>query len=1229
MNPRRFTSRLAESLVADDRAQPWRFVNGTVVLADLSGFTRLTERLQSAGPEGAERLHDVLQLAFHSLLGDSIAGGGDVIGFAGDAALVWFDGDDHVVRAVEAAASMPRELARLPAAVTGGSRLGVSVGVHTGEFLAVIAGPHQCGLFICGEAMSRVVTLESEARSGQVLMSHAVAAAVPEVWHGDPHGSGVAVRRLRRRQPRTSTVGGTTAVPDPAQDVGSRTRRLLAPSVWDVLNASQVSADHRTVSVGFLEVSGLDALVASDGGAAVHEVLDRVAARVGVESQELGVEWIDVDAGVDSVRFILVAGAPRAIDDDEGRLMLALRRIIDTCDAPVRAGAQRGQVFAATLGVAERQTYTVLGDPVNVAARALGMAREHELVAADGMGVDTRVGAVFVALGPKLLKNRRRPMPMWSVRDVAAVSTSLRPRQRLVAEERGRADEAQQLIDSWNKTIHGIGCSIVLVSEPGMGAAGLIESLTTRAGDAATSLVAHPFLQSVPYAALSEVCKQLARFRGQVPDDPILWLMAHADELPSELRRWADLTQIELTRSEVSVEPETRREDALNRVMRTRVVLAALLRLVTPRPWLLAVDNFDRIDSVSRAVIVELMTTVSGEAVMLLASVEHHLDGAGSPRGATVIQLTALDDVGAIALVVEVAPRLRDDVIGRIVRAGKGNPFVLAELARNPDLGGLPDSLQRLSVMLVDSLPVPIRTVVREASAFGSTVSLSALADVLQRPELAASAWWTNAFPVMRPGPHDTVQFRHDALRVAAHDSLTFRRRHELHRAIAEHQQRLGDASQAELAVHFEHAGMLPEAYAASRAAGLAAKSAGAMAEACGLLRQALGLARSVDRPGEGRLHLELAEALDALGDLDAAAESFKSAGRRLSDNAEAARVWHGRASLALTRGRFAQARAAVRNGLRAVEGSGPGGDEMRGRLLLDLAAVRDLAGRHQRSLGPAGEALELAKQSGNRTLEGMAHLHLGMAMVAMMRHEALDHVTKAVEIFEAVGHDRYLNSSLNNSGLVAMYLGRWDEAIERYRKAAIHGARCGLASDTAIVEMNIGFLMFRQGQLEEAEAQARRAMHTFDAIGVRSQSGVSRYLLSEIDAAAGRSTSAATWMSSAREVFVALDDDAMLVDCDVTEMEQHVRAGRLDEARALLPAIETRRSSAEVAIAIALDRTLGRLAMREADFDGAVRLIENALVVAREHQLAYDVYLCLEALIEALDDVEVRDRVD
>ena len=555
------------------------------------------------------------------------------------------------------------------------------------------------------------------------------------------------------------------------------------------------------------------------------------------------------------------------------------------------------------------------------------------------------------------------------------------------------------------------------------------------------------------------------------------------------------------------------------------------------------------------------------------------------------------------------------------MRAGSGNPFVLTELARAPERlgvdGELPDSLQRLGAALVDALPAPVRSVVRDAATFGSTVPLAEFAELLGRPELSDDRWWSATFPVLRPGAPGTVEFRNDALRVAAHDSLTFRRRRQLHGAIAERLARRVDASEGELAFHYEQAGMAIEAYTSARVAGLAAKASGAMAEACDLLALAIRLALAVAPHAVGELQLERGEALALLGDLDAADAAFVGAGRRLTEPLAYARMCHGRAGLALTRSRFRQARTWVRKGLDALAALGDGAAHQRGRLLLDHAAVFDLTGRHEQSLAPAGEALALATRTGDRTLEGLAHLHLGMAHVAMMRPEALDHVEAAVAIFEAAGHDRYLNSSLNNSGLVAMYLGRWDDAIERYRRAAEHGRLCGNTSDRAIVEMNIGFLLYRQGHLDDAEAYARRSLRTFDAVGVTQQSGIARYLLSQIAAADGRYDDAATAMASARATFVELGDAAMIVDCDVASMEQAVDCGRLDAGRSMAAVIAPRLDAAEPEVVITHQRTLGRLELLDGDAAGSDR-IEAALASASKHQLAYAVYLCLDALVEA-----------
>jgi class 3 adenylate cyclase/tetratricopeptide (TPR) repeat protein len=1213
----RSVSRLAERWVVDPAAEPWRELRGTAVLADLSGFTRLTEALTNRGPEGVEVLHEVLTLTFGALVGPSLELGGDVLGFAGDAALVWFEEDDHVARAVDAAAAMAPGLASVPAARTGGTRLQVSVGVHTGAFAAVLAGQARRGLLVCGPAMSTAATLQAEAQPGEVLLSPAVAHRIASSRHGATTPHGVVLRRPRGRArpgPGQASAAAAALQPPHAGTIDA-TRRLLSPTVCDVLEAPDASSDHRTASIGFVRIGGLDEIVERDGPRGAHQVLQEAVVTVTEVIGDLGVEWIDVDVGVDCVKLLLTAGAPRAVDHDEDRLLLALRRIVERCPLPLRAGAQRGRVFAAPLGHADRRSYTVLGDPVNVAARALALAGVGEVIVGDGMGVADRAHVATVPLGPVSLRNRAEPVSMWRVEDVDPHGLVPPSRSPLVAGG-ARAAEWEALATAWKRTVDGQGCTMVIASDPGMGASQLIDELADLAGPTATVVVAHPFQRSVPYGAVTDVACHLASAAGAEPVDPIGWLFAHVDRVPADLREWAGLVRADLAGDAVR-----QADDPVTRAMQARVVLASLLQRAAPRPWLLAVDDFDRIDDVSRGVFTLLAEEVAAEAVMFVGSVGSDFPVSHLLRTATLLHLDPLRRDAAIDHLMRVAPGLRDDQIDRVVQAAAGNPFVLTELARRPGDAELPDSLQRLGATLVDRLPVAVRAVVRDASAFGSNVRLDLLAAVLGRPELASAEWWSAAFPVMRSAVPGTVSFRHDALRQAAHDSLPFRRRRELHAAIAAHAVETDRIVDAELAFHYEQAGMLAEAHAVARAAGRAAKETGAVAEAVALLEQAVRLDRGVDRGTVAELLIDLGEARALLGDLDGADAAFVSASRRASDPQAKARAGYGRSGVALTQNRLGEARRLCRRSLALLEPYGDDVAELRGRLLLDQAAVFDLSGRHDASLDPTREAHALAVRTGNRTLEGMAHLHFQLAYLAHMRPEALDHVEAAVAIFEEIGHDRYLNSALNNSGLVAMYLGEWDRAIECYRRAAAHAERCGNAVDRATIEMNIGFLLYRQGQLDDAEAHARRSLRTLEVVRIPREIGLTRYLLSEIAAADGRLDDARSDMALARATSVELGDEAMVVDCDVTAMEQLLHAGHTDEARTIRAAVEPRLPAAEPPVVIMFARTAGRLDVLAGDTEAGWRHLEHALASARQHGLLYDECLCLRAIVAAAAD--------
>ncbi|MBZ0237673.1 MAG: hypothetical protein K8M05_35485, partial [Deltaproteobacteria bacterium] len=63
---------------------------GALLYLDVSGFTRLTDEFDRRGPEGAEALATALHRYFVRVVDVIEARGGDVVAFAGDAAIVLF-----------------------------------------------------------------------------------------------------------------------------------------------------------------------------------------------------------------------------------------------------------------------------------------------------------------------------------------------------------------------------------------------------------------------------------------------------------------------------------------------------------------------------------------------------------------------------------------------------------------------------------------------------------------------------------------------------------------------------------------------------------------------------------------------------------------------------------------------------------------------------------------------------------------------------------------------------------------------------------------------------------------------------------------------------------------------------------------------------------------------------------------------------------------------------------
>ena len=150
--PRILLRHLAES----PESSCWT-AEGSVVFVDISGFTKLSEKLAKAGKEGAEQVTDAIEACFTDLLAVAYANDGSLIKFGGDALLLWFEGEDHVADACRSAVWMRRALREVGRIEVPGShvQLRMSVGVHTDTYHFFHVGGSHRELVVTGPGWTR------------------------------------------------------------------------------------------------------------------------------------------------------------------------------------------------------------------------------------------------------------------------------------------------------------------------------------------------------------------------------------------------------------------------------------------------------------------------------------------------------------------------------------------------------------------------------------------------------------------------------------------------------------------------------------------------------------------------------------------------------------------------------------------------------------------------------------------------------------------------------------------------------------------------------------------------------------------------------------------------------------------------------------------------------------------------------------------------------------------
>ncbi len=684
-------------------------------------------------------------------------------------------------------------------------------------------------------------------------------------------------------------------------------------------------------------------------------------------------------------------------------MLRVLRAVLDTdVGLPLRAGLNRGPVFAGDIGGSNRRTYAVMGDAVNLAARLCGRAEVGQILAT-GEVLDRSAARYDTERQPFLVKGKERAINAYRV----GAFTGMREEEAARALPLvGRETEVAALQEAANASRMMQPRVIELVGEPGIGKSRLVEELKTLAfGFNQVVAACERYAQQEPYFAWRQVLRRLA---GITPEQSREQAGAHLNPWISavmpDLAPWLPLLAIPFD-AEVPPTPETDAIEEAYRFDRLHDVAEQFLQRLLMMPTLLIFEDAHWMDDASRFLLTHLTSKTTPRP--WLVCVTSRPEGASimsaeTPGTRLVLEPLSGEAAAQLALTASEEAALSEDVLATLAERSGGNPLFVRELVAASRQGGsldsLPETVETLMTSRIDTLDPEDRMLLRYAAVVGPRFDLSLLTEILaeELPDAGALERWERLTEFVSWEGNETLAFRHDLIRATAYEGLSFQRRRAIHG-------RLGDVLEEQagdrvdeaaplLSLHFLEAQEYEKAWRYARTAAEQARAKYANVVAGELYERALAAAEHVELPPE-----EVEVTWEALGDVAERYADFAKAGAAYeqaaglveNDGEGEARLMLKRGVVCEREGHYEDALEWYERGLGTVGALADGGRalSMRAQLEAASAGIRHRQGRFQDAIELARDAAEHAEEAGDRKelahayyLLHVAHTRLGQA---------------------------------------------------------------------------------------------------------------------------------------------------------------------------------------------------------------------------------------------------------
>ena len=669
----------------------------------------------------------------------------------------------------------------------------------------------------------------------------------------------------------------------------------------------------------------------------------------------------------------------------------------------------------------------------------------------------------------------------------------------------GRKDEYEEARALWREVENGVGQTLLISGEPGIGKTRLMREVVTQSEvSGGRALVGEASAESnTPYGAFAQMVRkaldQQSKNGVELPD----FVLDDVLDLAPDLRPYYP---------DIEPNPELDPESEQTRLLENMVAFWSAFS--DESPVLLVLDDAHWADSSSIAMFQHLARRTKGQPVMMLATYREIELREARPfnemllelnrqRIGTRIKLARLDKEETRAMLEAIFnDEITSEFLDGIYRETDGNPFFIEEVCRalvesgklyfedgewhRPSMDELeiPQGIQVAVESRLTKLPEDAQETLRMAAVLGREFDYEVLiaASDLDEDAIIDAIELADRAQMVQEGREDTLyEFVHALVPQSIRENTHRLRLRKLHKRAASAYEAVQPENYESLAFHHSEGGNDSQALHYYTLAGERALDNYANQDAVNHFTAALNLTDD---------DIETVDLLTQLGESQA----------RLSHHSEATQTWKQAIGLSIEQGNldhaaelFARSSRAIwqagdtqagldtcREGLKVVEGApdGPG----LAHLLAETARAYFFNGVKEEVEPYAERALEMADQFDLLAVRADSLITLGSTK-DQGSDEATTLLEEAIQIAESANLLTEAMRGRNNLGVVHTGNGNYEKAIEGYVRAAELAHRKGDLNLELFFTVNEVWSRIPLGELREAETGYRELRISLDEL--------------------------------------------------------------------------------------------------------------------------------------------------